>query len=291
MNPLTIHLTSLLDKLAELAYLSTIFEKVQSHAEQSATRLLEHFREKANDTYFVAMTSLRLPNLFTTIPTQGPYGGHLDHGDRLRSVIDEAAQRNQSQCLAMAHEMFEGYLRGIAPKLLLVKPEHASNKAKFDSKRKPTDPKEDTLEYWQEYVRLEYGRNGIKFLTGIAAKVPALHDKLTNNWMELNLLEFSLAISVCRNVIAHAGEFDQNATDKIPGSQRAYVQSLMRQSILLEKDILLPSERQIDDLLWKIAGIAYATYRILSGHCGMPLEFEPHRDKGTEKWSLPRDKK
>lgn len=292
VNSFTVDLTGLLDKLAELAYLSTVFGKVEEHSAKAANNLLEHFREKADDTYFVAMTSLRLPNLFSKGMTQSCYGGHLDHGDRLISLLGEAAQRNQSQCLCMAHELFEGFLRDIAAKLFRLKPELATNKTKFEKCRLPSDPDDTTPEYWEKYVNQEFGRNGIKFLTTIAAKVSALQAKLTKNWMECNLLEYPLAISTCRNVISHAGgEFDQDAIDKIPGSHRKYVKSLMRMSVLVEKEILLPDERQINDILWKFAGIAYAIYRILSGHCGLPLEFEPHRNRGTEKWSLPRNKK
>jgi hypothetical protein len=238
------------------------------------------------------MTNLRVPNLFSKGMTQAPYGGHLDHGDRLKSLLDEAAQRNQSQCLCMVHELFEGFLRDIAAKLYRLKPELATSNAKFDKGRLASDSDDTTPDYWEKYVSQEFGRNGIKFLTATAAKVPALHAKLTKNWMKCNLLEFPWAISVCRNVISHAGgEFDQDASDKIPGSHRKYVKSLMRMSILVEKEICLPNERQIDDILWKFAGIAYAVYRTLSDHCGLPLEFELHRNKGTEKWSLPRNKK
>jgi len=187
-------------------------------------------------------------------------------------LMAEVMGRAQAQALSAAYEVFEHYLKVVAPILFF----HAKHHRLHHEKRLQKSDKYQNIKklrgtsiYFQTYVKVIASYNCNELIDEILAILPKL-DQLSKSNPLGDLRNFQRIISGIRHASVHShGELSRKA--KLSQEARQYIEAMMIKSPVTGRMTIVPNSSNTERILYGIMAFVYAFYVVASETYGMTL--------------------
>lgn len=198
------------DLFAGLNRLNGLLHLLKSQLD-NLRKLLNEIVDKGNLdlSSMLAGTSLAIRDL-TEYPKNGwavyyPSGKFVSQGEEYLQKIDVLVSRESAWTISQAYEAFETFLKDITAAFLHINSQYADTEklTKSNSKLKKLSLEPTDIEYWKNFIRLNYRKNIdlLKFLREIA---PELKEAEKQNNYAIDLTEWYTVVTEVRHAATHS---------------------------------------------------------------------------------------
>jgi hypothetical protein len=248
------------------------------NAASLAGRALDSGREedasagKKSGKHIGITTAMTIPDLFKqnhrlTYQIQGR------HNDEMLSLITELNNRLQAQCIGLAYEAFEVFLKDFAVELFFctratwsLKQRKAFHKAKKEFAKANV---RNTKEYFTEYVNYLAVYNSEKLLDELREMLPDTSKTGEQNWFG-NVFALHKMISVIRHLTVHrGGEVGHQSLRKLGGNEKLIIEQVTQKSAITKRPTILPTVTLTAHLIEALTALAHVFYRTAGKELGM----------------------
>jgi len=276
-NDFTEDLIAILGITTDLRHLVTFVPWLHRMAEPTVKRSnesLERLGAPANS--FGPLTGSSIINLLHDgqLVTKAPAGKRFSIGDDVNKMAKEVECRTNASLLTVLHETWEAYIKKSYAKLLfraseeILLPKRAGfHESKLDWRKYRNTPK-----YFNDYAQWTCKTDCTEALT-MFKKFLAWDQIHVTEWKGMEWTAVARCLAFCRNRIVHnEGHVSESRITRLSKHQRIFVGTLMKKTILSEKERILPSGGDLDGLIEAVASFAYALHVLLSNRCKLNVD-------------------
>jgi len=263
----------LFDRFAVLTHYQGFVRWQLKQAKAGVVRSLEHFDKKGWDrAAYVAFDGFTLINVFHDgkLVLKGPGGGRLTRGEDVLLMSEEMERKFNSFVLVYGFEEFERFLKvAFGFFLYELRDTHTLERKKRFHESVPKVAKSaGTQTYFAEYARWACSRNADPVLDLFAKQLDL--GSIILNLCDLPVVDCIRVIAFCRHCVVHNdGRATERQLGKLSPDQRVIVRSLMHNTLHGNEIAILPSSKDIDDIITVLASYAWACYVLLAKRCHM----------------------
>jgi hypothetical protein len=217
------------------------------------------------------------------------FGGHDFDNTRLGQLFDETNGRFQAECLCLAFEAVEGFLKRLGGEYFWQKRIDIgeAERERF-AKAASALPAADSREYFTRFVEWTCRRNTDELIKRLRREIPEFGDvakpyalTVKPYTSKVDLFRIFKLISECRHLIIHNhGRVDVLALAHRTGTCAQDIEGLCRKGVLDDEMTILPKRGQVTDYLEYLADFCYLCYKAVSNQCGLAIDFDPY-EPGT----------
>jgi hypothetical protein len=272
-------LRKLFDGLADIKLLCRATHMQIENAASLANQALERGRaESASSgrqasTFIGISTVLSIPDLFKPSHHRLTYRPQSRHDEEMLKLIRELDNRLQAQCIGLAYEAFEVFLKEMSAELFFcMRKTWTPVEAKAFHKSKPKYAKaaaKNTPEYFSAYVEYLANYNSNELLKELQDMLPDIVSVGKKNWFG-DVFERYCLVSVIRHLTVHrGGEVGPQSFRRLGAWGKEIGTDVTEQSALTGRATLLPTVTLTAHLIEGLAALAHIIYRAVSKKLGM----------------------
>ncbi len=224
-------------------------------------------------TFIGISTALSIPELFKPTHHRLSYQPQSRHDDAMLKLIRELDNRLQSQCIGLAYEAFEAFLKEMSADLFFrMRKTWTPAAAKAFRKSKPKYAKaatKNTPEYFSAYVEYLASYNSNELLKELRDMLPDIVSTGEKNWFG-DVFELYRVVSVIRHLTVHrGGEVGPQSFRKLGACGKGIATEITQQSAITGRSTLLPTVTLTAHLIEGLTALAHILYRAASKELGM----------------------
>jgi hypothetical protein len=279
VNDLTEDLLALLKTGTDLDHMVTFVPWLHEMAEptiKKSARILHQRGGPANS--FGPMTASAIINVFHDGEwvTRAPTGSRVTVGGDVGRMAEEVAGRMNASLITVLHETWEVFVKRTYGKLLFHLKDELSppNRADFHTKTPNWRTYRNTPSYFQDYAQWSCRTNCDEALRVFREQLA--WDEIRVHGLRcigMDWLTTAKTLASCRHCVVHnEGWVSQRCWKRLNKQQKAFVGSMMKKTILSDRERILPSAKIIDWLIEAVMSFAYGLYVLQSKKCGLEVE-------------------